>query len=392
VGWKDQILDEVKGEFAELYYKGKKSEEEILSRFPHFKLKEIASYGQVGLHKEPNLLIEGENFSVLQILLKDRTIAGRVRQVYIDPPFSTQQVFRIGVGRTSTVSSSNGDAIAYVDKLSGPAYLEFLRERLIIIREILSSDGSIYLHIDSKIGHYVKIIMDEIFGPENFLNDITRIKCNPKNFSRRGYGNIKDMILFYSKSRDFIWNEPRAELSEEDVKRLFPKVDPQGRRYATTPLHAPGETENGDTGKKWNGLFPPTGRHWRVSRKELTRLDKLNLIEWSKTGNPRKKIYAEEILSKGKKLQDVWELKDPPYPSYPTEKNLDLLKRIVAASSNPGDIVLDCFAGSGTSLLAAESMGRRWIGIDQSKAAIRTCVKRLKEIQKVSEFVVLRSE
>ncbi len=298
----------------EIVYPGKKSEWEMLSKEHHIELKEVNSYGQIHFHGKPNLLIEGENFSVLRLLLDDKKIAGKVREVYIDPPFSTRQEFRMGKTRTATVSSRNGDPIAYEDKLTGPEFLEFLRERLVLLRKLLAEDGSIYLHIDYKIGHYVKIIMDEVFGPENFINDITRIKCNPKNFSRKGYGNVKDMILFYSKSRNFLWNEPRVEMTEEDIKRLFPKVDDQGRRYTTTPLHAPGETENGDTGKKWNGLFPPPGRHWRVSRAELTRLNKLNLIEWSKTGNPRKKVYADEILAKGKKLQDVWELKDPPTP------------------------------------------------------------------------------
>ncbi|MBI3353769.1 MAG: site-specific DNA-methyltransferase [Nitrospirae bacterium] len=261
-------------------------------------------------------------------MLEDSKVAGNVRLVYIDPPFATRQVFRSGNGRTATISASDNDQIAYIDNLSGAEFLEFLRKRLILLRELLSQDGSIYVHIDSKMGHYVKVLMDEIFGKEHFINDITRIKCNPKNFVRKGYGNIKDIILFYSKTKHFVWNEPREEMTEEDVIRLFPKIDKDGRRYTTTPLHAPGETKNGITGQKWNGLFPPTGRHWRISPKELNNLEKAGLIEWSSTGNPRKKIFADEVLSKGKKIQDVWELKDPPYPSYPTEKNIELLNRI----------------------------------------------------------------
>ena len=202
--------------------------------------------------------------------------------------------------------------------------------------------------------------MDEIFGPDRFINDITRIKCNPKNFERKAYGNIKDMILFYSKTSKYVWNDPREELTEEDIKRLFPKIDSNGRRYTTTPLHAPGETKNGPTGQPWRGIKPPKGRHWRYPPEELERLDKMGLIEWSSTGNPRKKIYVDDVLAKGKKRQDVWELKDPPYPTYPTEKNLEMLKTIIEASSNPDDIVLDCFVGSGTTIVAAEKTGRRW--------------------------------
>jgi adenine-specific DNA-methyltransferase len=175
-------------------------------------------------------------------------------------------------------------------------------------------------------------------------------------------------------------------MTEEDIKRLFSKVDKDGRKYITTPLHAPGETRNGPTGQPWKGLKPPKGRHWRYSPDELDRLDEHRLIEWSSTGNPRKIIYADEVLAKGKKRQDIWEFKDPPYPTYPTEKNLEMLKMIIEASSNPDDIVLDCFAGSGTTLVAAEEMGRRWIGIDDSKVAIGAARKRLGLIKNHSAF------
>jgi len=376
----------------ELRYHGKKSEEEVFRIIPRVKLVEVRSYGQQTFHRLPNLLVHGDNLGVLRCLLDDSSISGKVRQIYIDPPYSTQQEFRSGDGRTSTVSASEKDFLAFEDRLKGAEYLEFLRQRLILLRELLSDDGSIYLHIDTKLGHYVKIIMDEVFGSSNFINDITRIKCNPKNFSRKGYGNIKDMILFYSKSKHFVWNEPREEMSEEDIMRLFPKVDKTGRRYTTNPLHAPGETKNGSTGQQWGGLFPPPGRHWRMSPKELTKLDKLGLIEWSRNGNPRKKIFADEILSKGKKMQDVLEFKDPPYPNYPTEKNLELVKRFVGASSNVGDTVLDCFCGSGTTLVAAEQLSRRWIGIDNSNVAIETSIKRLNSIPKVSLFTVYKAK
>ncbi|MEK7125889.1 MAG: site-specific DNA-methyltransferase, partial [Patescibacteria group bacterium] len=243
-----------------------------------------------------------------------------------------------------------------------------------------SDRASIYLHIDYKIGHYVKLIMDEVFGRENFRNDITRIKCNPKNFQRKGYGNIKDLILFYSKSTNPTWNHPTMPHSEEEEGRLFKKVDKDGRKYTTIPLHAPGETTNGNTGKEWRGVKPPNGRHWRSDPAILEELDKQGLIEWSSTGVPRKKIYLDE--SDGKKMQDIWEFKDPQYPSYPTEKNLDLLKFIIAASSDEDDIVLDCFCGSGTTLAAAQELGRHWIGIDASDAAIRVSKKRLAELPK----------
>jgi len=168
---------------------------------------------------------------------------------------------------------------------------------------------------------------------------------------------------------------------EEDIKRLFPKIDKTGRRYTTTPLHAPGETKNGNTGKPWKGLMPPKGRHWRYDPAVLDELDQKGLIEWSRTGNPRKILYAEDAKNKGKRMQDIWCFKDKQYPDYPTEKNIDLLKSIVRASSNPGQTVLDCFCGSGTTLLAALELGRNFIGIDNSRAAIDITLEKLEKME-----------
>ena len=222
--------------------------------------------------------------------------------------------------------------------------------------------------------------MDEIFGMENFRNDITRIKCNPKNFQRKAYGNIKDMILFYSKTKNIIWNEPKLPFSENDKEKLFKKEDKNGRAYTTIPLHAPGETKNGATSGLFKGLKPPKGRHWRCNPQELEELDKAGLIEWSSKGNPRKIIYADE--RDGKKMQDIWEYKDYQYPNYPTEKNIELLKSIILASSNTESIVLDFFCGSGTTLVAAQELNRSWIGIDQSEQAITIAKKKLNNLEK----------
>jgi len=349
-------------------------------------LLQTGSWGKTRLDGWTNKLIWGDNLEALELLLREPSIRGQVRLVYIDPPYATNQEFRVGESRTSTVSSSYDDRVAYEDRLAGEAYLRFLRDRLILIKEILAEDGSIYVHVDIKVGHYLKVLMDEIFGASNFINQIIRVKCNPKNFSRRGYGNIHDMILFYSKGSNFVWNESRESLSDADIQRLFPKVDKYGRRYTTTPLHAPGETRKGATGMPWRGINPPKGRHWRYPPEELDRLDKEGLIEWSPTGNPRKILYADEVRLKGRKRQDVWEFKDPPYPVYPTEKNIEMLKVIIQASSNPDDIVMDCFSGSGTTLVAAELLGRRWIGIDSSEVAIQMTQKKFFSMNNFSAF------
>ncbi|WXG44707.1 MAG: site-specific DNA-methyltransferase [Promethearchaeati archaeon SRVP18_Atabeyarchaeia-1] len=362
-----------------LVYDGKKSELSILADTPETKLKEAGEHGKTGFPDSDwfNMIILGDNLPVLKTLMADSSVARRVRLVYIDPPFSTGQEFRVGDSRSSTISPSRLDAVAYRDSLVGVAYLESLRKRLIFLREIMATDGSIYVHIDSRVGHYVKILLDEVFGEKHFINDIARIKCNPKNFKRRAYGNVKDMILFYTKSGDYLWNDPRQSFTDGDILKLFPRQDKDGRRYATNPLHAPGETENGSTGQTWRGMPPPRGRHWRYPPDELEELDKQGLVEWSSKGVPRKRIYADEFLKKGKKMQDVWNFKDPQFPSYPTEKNLDMLKLIIGTSSNPGDIVLDAYCGSGSSILAAEELGRRWIGIDNSSPSIVTATRRL---------------
>ncbi|MBC8487835.1 MAG: helix-turn-helix domain-containing protein [Bacteroidetes bacterium] len=333
-----------------LGYEGRVDENEILN----YRVNGAFQENEINHQLRYNKFISGDNFSVLKHLLPN--IQEKVDLIYIDPPFGTGQDY----------VNINND-LAYNDTLVNHEFLEFMRKRLMLLRKCLSDQGSIYLHIDKKLGHYVKIIMDEVFGYNNFINDITRIKCNPKNFARNAYGNYSDMILFYVKNRDLnIFNDIKEPLSEEEVNNFFPKVHSRLGKYTTNPLHAPGITIDGDTGQEWNGLKPPKGRHWRYSREELTRLDMEGLIEWSETGNPRKMVFAKD--HKGKKVQDVWEFKDKglSYVNYPTQKNHDLLKRIILNSSNEGSLVLDCFAGSGGTLLVANRLRRQWIGIDNS--------------------------
>ncbi len=316
-----------------------------------------------GDFSKSNLLIFDDNLNAMQFLLQEKAYKNALDLIYIDPPFATNNTFRMG----STISASLSANVAYDDKFSLEAYLEFLYYRFILMREMLSEKGSIYVHTDSKIGHYVKIVLDEIFGKERFINDITRIKCNPKNFTKKGYGNVKDSILFYSKGADFIWNEVSQKVSQSDLAKRFNKRDEKGA-YTTIPLHAPGETKNGESGQEWNGLKPPKGRHWRCALSELDSLQKEGLIEWSKNGNPRKKIYAKDYGYK--KIQDIWEFKDSQKVLYPTQKNTALLRQIILMSSNENSLVMDCFCGGGGFLQEASCLKRKFIGIDESAQAI----------------------
>ncbi|MCD8040221.1 MAG: site-specific DNA-methyltransferase [Clostridia bacterium] len=351
---------------VELSYSNKKSIEEIVNKAKQCEYNCNFTGSSV--------LLQGENFDGLSLLLKEG-LEGKIDLVYIDPPFNTSQDFVVDDTRKCAVSKPKAGTVAYCDKFGFDEYLEFIRERVILIHKLLSEKGSFYFHIDTKMGHYCKIILDEVFGRSNFKNDITRIKSNPKNFARTAYGNEKDLILFYAKyANKNIWNEIAEPLSKEETERLYKKKDERGY-YTTIPLHAPGETADGPTGRMWRGMLPPKGRHWRTNPDKFDELDSQGLIEWSATGNPRIKKYVAD--HKGKKMQDVWEFKDPQNPEFPTQKNEDLLKRIVMQSSNADSIVMDCFAGSGTTLVAAEKLGRKWIGIDKSEEAISVIKKRL---------------
>ncbi len=353
-----------------LTYESKKEEEEILNM--------AKSYDSFSLNEGKSYLFKGDNFAILSKMLKQ--YKSKIDLIYIDPPYNTNRTFTVSKERSNTISSNHNGKIAYSDNLMREEYFEFIRERLILLRELLSDEGSIYLHIDSKMGHYIKIIMDEVFGEENFKNDISRIKSNPKNFNRKAFGNYKDVVLFYSKNyKKNIFNNITEPLNEKEIIERFSKEENDGRRYTTVPIHAPGETKNGPTGEEWKGMKPPEGRHWRYSPDRLTELDEQGLIEWSKTGNPRLKNYADN--HKGKKIQDIWEYKDPGNPLYPTEKNIDMLKMIIEQSSNKDSIVLDCFAGSGTTLIASEMLNRKWIGIDNSPIAISVIKERLLNVE-----------
>lgn len=238
----------------------------------------------------------------------------------------------------------------------------------------------------------VKAVMDEVFGVANFRNWITRKKCNPKNYTRKTYGNVADYILFYTKTDHYVWHRPVEVWTPERAAKEYQYVEPgTGRRYKKVPIHAPG-VRNGETGKPWRGKNPPPSKHWQYPPRTLDEMDARGEIYWSPTGNPRRKIYLDQ--SDGVPVQDIWldcadaHNQNIEISGYPTEKNPALLKRIIEASSNPGDIVLDCFSGSGTTLSVAAQTGRRWIGVDNSREAIATTLRRFVHgLEPMGDFV-----
>ncbi|MBD1880504.1 site-specific DNA-methyltransferase [Coleofasciculus sp. FACHB-T130] len=364
------------GSSFRLEYEGKVTIEEILNISP------AQLHCVVSVEKQPkNRLIYGENLRVIKALLDDVNIAGKIKLIYIDPPYAT------GAGFQSRKQNH-----AYHDLINGADYLEFLRQRLILLRELLANDGSIYVHLDENMAFPVKVLMDEIFGARNFRNWITRKKCNPKNYTRNQYGNISDYILFYTKSESYIWNQAFESWTDTTAKKEYQYIEEEtGRRYKKVPIHAPG-TRNGATGQPWRGMLPPPGKHWQYTPETLDEMDLRGEIYWSSTGNPRRKVYLDN--SKGIPVQDIWlNFKDAhnqniKITGYPTEKNSEILKRIILASSNKGDIVLDAFSGSGTTVAVAEELERQWVAIDNSLLAIETTVHRLaKGTEPMGDFV-----
>ena len=362
-----------------LTYPNKRAVEEVLSTPPST----VSAMGCGDLSAIPELsnrLYFGDNLPILARLAQDSSVAKKVRLVYIDPPFATQTVFH-----------SRKLAHAYEDTLAGTDFIEFLRHRLILLRSLLAEDGSIYVHLDDKMVFHIKIVLDEIFGAQNFRNCITRKKCNSKNYTRKQYGNIADYILFYTKSDSYVWNKPLEAWTKERAKE-YQYVDPKTNRlFMKVPVHAPG-IRNGETGKPWRGVAPPPGKHWQFPPSTLDEMDARGDIYWSSNNNPRRKVYLDESAGVG--VQDIWlDFKDAhnqniPITGYPTEKNPGLLSRIVNASSRPGDLVLDCFSGSGTTLAVADGLGRRWIGIDNGEEAMRTTLTRFENgLEPMGDFV-----
>jgi adenine-specific DNA-methyltransferase len=331
-----------------------------------------------------NLLFHGDNKEVLSTLLVNG-FRGKVDLIYIDPPFDSGADYVRKVELRGTNQKVAGEEqtaleqIQYEDIWANDNYLQFMYERLILLRELLSEQGSIYLHCDWHKSHHLRILLDEVFGAENFVNEIIREKSNPKNYTKNGFGNVHDTIFFYAKSKDAnYWNKQYIERMEHAVEEDFPQIEKEtGRRYKTRPLHAPG-IRHGATGGVWHDMLPPAGKHWQYVPETLDAFDARGQIEWSSTGNPRLKVYADE--SEGIFMQDMWtSMKDSPSTGYPTEKNEAVLETIIQASTEENSIVLDCFVGSGTTVAVAQRLGRRWIGADLNKGAIQTTMKRLQK-------------
>jgi DNA modification methylase len=383
-----------------------------------------------------NLLYYGDNLDILRRYVKDET----VDLVYLDPPFNSNTNYNVlfaekdgsqaasqiqAFSDTWTWNQESESVFAEIVTAGGRvadclqafrtflgecdmlAYLVMMAPRLVELRRTLKSTGSIYLHCDPAASHYLKMLMDAVFGPENFLNEVIWKRTSAHSGSKR-WEPVHDVILFYAKSSAFHWNPIFQKYSDEYVEGFYRYTDDKGR-FQVDNLTGAG-TRSGESGQPWRGVNPTDmGRHWAVPNKvlletlgkeslsltvqqKLDTLDKQGLIYWPPKGKmPRFKRYLDKEA--GVPIVDVVTDINPigaqaaERLGYPTQKPQALLERIISASSNPGDVVLDPFCGCGTTIAAAQALGRLWIGIDITHLAITLIKQRLKDSFGIEQFV-----
>ena len=316
--------------------------------------------------------------------------------IYIDPPFNSNRNYEVFWGETK-------EKRAFEDRhASTQAYIEFMRPRCVELHRVLKKTGSFYYHCDWHASHYVKVMLDQIFGENQFQNEIVW-KRTTAHRSTKKFGNVHDSIHFYSKSSNYIWNPQFLPYDNDYLSKTYSNVDPDGQRWKSTDLTADG-IRRGESGLPWRNIdVTSKGRHWAVPtdiefgltgatvQDRLDELDAKGFIHWpaKKGGMPRFKQYADGM--EGVVLHTLWTDIKPigaqavERLGYPTQKPVALLDRIIKASSNEGDIILDAFCGCGTALVAAEQLGRQWIGIDVSPTACRVMAKRLRDVCKLRE-------
>lgn len=344
-----------------------------------------------------NKLIWGDNKLILSSLKSGalrRQIeeAGGLKLIYIDPPFDVGADFSMDIeigGETFHKEANLLEQIAYRDTWGrgSDSFISMIYERLILMRDLLTDDGSIYVHCDWRVNTWIRSILSEIFGNENFVNQICWRRTTAHGDAKQGaehFDTVDDTIYFYAKSNAYkIWNTQYVPFSDEQIEQQYNKVDESGRRYRlVTPTAAkPG----GDTTYEWKGVTPPKGRFWAYSRAKMEEFDRQGKLYYSNTGQPYIKYYLDE--RPGVAASTIWYdmLLAPTAKErvdYPTQKPEALLKRVIEASSNKDDLVADLFCGSGTTAAVAEKLGRKWICTDLGKFAIHTTRKRLIQAQR----------
>lgn len=358
-----------------------------------------------------NTLYYGDNLKILREPIKDET----VDLIYLDPPFNSNRNYNV-LFRSESGSEAESQITAFEDtwhwnesaeatyhelvlasdavgqmiqsfrsfigENQMMAYLTMMAIRLKELHRVLKPTGSLYLHCDPTASHYLKILLDTIFGNQNFRNEINWKRTSSHNDAKRKFGNVCDVIFFYSKSDKYLFNVQHAEYSEQYVKQFYRFADPDGRRYRIDNMRSPNPRPN--LTYDYKGYKPhPNG--WAVSREKMEQLDSEGRLHFPKAidGRIQLKRYLDEMS--GVPLSDIWSDLAPIHAhdaerlGYPTQKPVALLERILKASSNEGDVVLDPFCGCGTTIAAAQNLNRQWIGIDITHLAVGLQKFRLKE-------------
>lgn len=343
---------------------------------PYRLLEEVPDLGH-GDRDSGNLLIQGDNLDALKALLP--FYAGQVKCIYIDPPYNTKSAFE-----------------HYDDNLEHSQWLAMMWPRLELLRELLSEDGSIWVSIDDNEAHYLKVIMDEVFGRGNFVDTVIWEKADSPRNSARRFSSDHDHILVYCKNEEWVPNKlPRTEQANAIYSN--PDNDPRGAwlpgdPFANKPYSKGQYVVTGPTGRSF---APPPGRYWRISEERLNELNAEGRVWWGPTGNARPSIkrYLTEVsdliprtlwgkqdVGSNRTSKNEMRALFPGNVSFDTPKPEALIERVLLIATNPGDIVLDSFLGSGTAAAVAHKMGRRYIGIEMGDHAVTHCAPRLRKV------------
>jgi len=362
-----------------------------------------------------NTLYYGDNLAILRDHIDDES----VDLIYLDPPFNSARSYNVLFKHESgaaaeaqlkafddtwhwgqeaehtfhnlvtqgspPVANMIGAMRQFIGDNQMMAYLVMMAARLAELRRVLKPTGSLYLHCDPTASHYLKVILDTIFGVQNYRNEIVWKRTSAHANVSQKFGVVHDVIYFYSASNTYTWNPQHVAYDADYVETFFDQVDENGRRYARRDLTASMQRASAGQIYEWKGITPPPSRCWAMTKERMDELDRTGRIHWPKKtgGMPRLKLYPEDLP--GVPMQDIWsDIKTMHNLSserlgYPTQKPVALLERIVSASSNPGDVVLDPFCGCGTTIAAAQKLGRHWIGIDITNLAIALQKYRLQD-------------
>ena len=364
-----------------------------LERVTAFPAQLVEQFNPTGDRRSGGLLFHGDNKDVLAWLLANG-FRNQIKLVYIDPPFDSgaDYVRKVelrnvkGTVKLDGEEPTLGEQIQYTDMWANDNYLQFMYERLQLLKELLAADGTMYLHCDQRRSHHLRCLLDEIFGSENLIAEVVWKRSDSHNDATY-FGIVHDNILVYSKSGDPTFNSLFIPLSQKTADTWYRHIeDGTGRRYNLGNLVSPHPRPN--LMYEWRGI-PSPAMGWRCSKERMAELDaKGLLVEVGKGDNRTIKVKQYLDESKGRLLSTWWDDisqirgygTGDERPDYPTQKPNALLERIIRVSTDPQDIVLDCFAGSGTTATVAQTSGRRWIIADINKGAVQTASKRLQRI------------